>query len=181
MPASWRTFTHAARHCSSVPYCCSNSASVSPCMIARIDPISCPSESILHRFRSGRKGGRLVDKRILKTDMTAWLDGPGGLRRIDDLLWRFHRGRAVPGRLGTPQPSPSAGCDGIIAGAADSSRLASIVVGGKIRGSDCMGDSGSPWHDEHATARPEGMVASAAAHGAMACCGASLRMKISHP
>src|SRR3954471_22321438 len=63
-PASWRTFTHAARHCSSVPYCCSNSASVSPCMIARIDPISCPSESILHRFRSGRKGGRLVDKRV---------------------------------------------------------------------------------------------------------------------
>src|SRR3954447_23570124 len=64
MPASWQTFTHAARHCSSVPYCCSNSASVSPCMIARIDPISCPSESILHRFRSGRKGGRLVDKRV---------------------------------------------------------------------------------------------------------------------
>src|SRR3954451_18053768 len=66
MPASWQTFTHAARHCSSVPYCCSNSASVSPCMIARIDPISCPSESILHRFRSGRKGGRLVDKREKK-------------------------------------------------------------------------------------------------------------------
>src|SRR3954465_8685501 len=66
MPASWQTFTHAARHCSSVPYCCSNSASVSPCMIARIDPISCPSESILHRFRSGRKGGRLVDKREIE-------------------------------------------------------------------------------------------------------------------
>ena len=34
MPASWRAFTHAARHCSSVPYSRSNSASVSPCMIA---------------------------------------------------------------------------------------------------------------------------------------------------
>src|SRR4051794_3922428 len=57
MPASWRTFTHAARHCSSVPYCCSNSASVSPCMIARIAPIPRSPESILHRFRGGRKGG----------------------------------------------------------------------------------------------------------------------------
>src|SRR5690349_3703879 len=57
MPASWRTFTHAARHCSSVPYSCSNSASVNPCMIARIDPIPCLLESILHRFRGGRKGG----------------------------------------------------------------------------------------------------------------------------
>src|SRR5689334_21746272 len=57
MPASWRTFTHAARHCSSVPYSCSNSASVSPCMIARIAPIPCLLESILHRFRGGRKGG----------------------------------------------------------------------------------------------------------------------------
>src|SRR3954471_23347710 len=57
MAASWRTFTHAARHCSSVPYCCSNSASVSPCMIARIAPIPRSPESILHRFRGGRKGG----------------------------------------------------------------------------------------------------------------------------
>src|SRR4051812_33903008 len=57
MPASWRTFTHAARHCSSVPDCCSNSASVSPCMIARIAPIPRSPESILHRFRGGRKGG----------------------------------------------------------------------------------------------------------------------------
>src|SRR5689334_19424977 len=57
MPASWRTFTHAAKHCSSVPYSCSNSASVNPCMIARIDPIPCLLESILHRFRGGRKGG----------------------------------------------------------------------------------------------------------------------------
>src|SRR3569833_2076345 len=39
MPASWRVFIHAARHCSSVPYSRSNSASVSPCMIARIGPI----------------------------------------------------------------------------------------------------------------------------------------------
>src|SRR3954453_20071040 len=66
MPASRRPFTHAARHCSSVSYSCSNSASVSPCMIARIAPISCPPESILHRFRSGRKGGQLVDKRELE-------------------------------------------------------------------------------------------------------------------
>src|SRR4051794_31761108 len=57
MAASWRTFTHAARHCSSVPYCCSNSTSVSPCMIARIAPIPRSPESILHRFRGGRKGG----------------------------------------------------------------------------------------------------------------------------
>src|SRR3954468_22583589 len=57
MAASWRTFTHAARHCSSVPHCCSNSASVSPCMIARIAPIPRSPESILHRFRGGRKGG----------------------------------------------------------------------------------------------------------------------------
>src|SRR3954466_4237065 len=56
MPASRRTFTHAARHCSSVPYSCSNSASVSPCMIARIDPIPCSPDSILHRFCGGRKG-----------------------------------------------------------------------------------------------------------------------------
>src|SRR3954454_16755328 len=56
MPASRRTFTHAARHCSSVPYRCSNSASVSPCMIARIDPIPCSPDSILHRFCGGRKG-----------------------------------------------------------------------------------------------------------------------------
>ena len=60
-------------------------------------------------------------------------------------------------------------------------RASSIVVGVKIRGSDCMGDSGSLWRDEHATARPERMVASAAAHGAMACCGVSMRMKISRP
>jgi transposase len=39
MPASWRVFIHAAKHCSSVPYSRSNSASVSPCMIARIGPI----------------------------------------------------------------------------------------------------------------------------------------------
>src|SRR4051794_50528 len=57
MPASWRTFTHAARHCSSVPYSCSNSASVSPGILARIARISCPSESILHRFYGGCKGG----------------------------------------------------------------------------------------------------------------------------
>src|SRR3954452_16179009 len=56
MPASRRTFTRDARHCSSVPYSCSNSASVSPCMIARIDPIPCSPDSILHRFCGGRKG-----------------------------------------------------------------------------------------------------------------------------
>src|SRR5437868_9429425 len=39
MPASWRVFIHAAKHCSSVPYSRSNAASVSPCMIARIGPI----------------------------------------------------------------------------------------------------------------------------------------------
>src|SRR5664279_2358675 len=39
MPASWRVFIHAVRHRSSVPYSRSNSASVSPCMIARIGPI----------------------------------------------------------------------------------------------------------------------------------------------
>src|SRR3954463_15676578 len=56
MPASRRTFTHAARHRSSVPYRCSNSASVSPCMIAGIDPIPYSPDSILHRFCGGRKG-----------------------------------------------------------------------------------------------------------------------------
>src|SRR6185437_7432985 len=71
MPASWRTFTHAARHCSSVPYCCSNSASVSPCMIARIASISCPSESILHRFRGGRKGGDWLISGIREGELVA--------------------------------------------------------------------------------------------------------------
>src|SRR4051812_8594858 len=101
MPASWRTFTHAARHCSSVPYCCSNSASVSPCMIARIDPISCPSESILHRFRSGRKGGRLVDKRVyhsLVREVQLLLDFISGLtdRRLKDLEVCCLESRDVP-------------------------------------------------------------------------------------
>src|SRR3954447_26562180 len=110
MPASWQTFTHAARHCSSVPYCCSNSASVSPCMIARIDPISCPSESILHRFRGGRKGGRLVDKRVSQSPLLCALhcvDQPcvgalDGLSAHADgtkdgpLLYRQHTAACVP-------------------------------------------------------------------------------------
>ena len=37
----------------------------------------------------------------------------------------------MPERLGASQPSPSEGCDGIIAGADGTFRLASIVVGVK--------------------------------------------------
>src|SRR3954447_886036 len=101
MPASWRTFTHAARHCSSVPYCCSNSASVSPCMIARIDPISCPSESILHRFRGGRKGGRLVDKRVYDVLRTLLHNPPAAVSIITQAL-EVHGG-ANAGRI-CPDP-----------------------------------------------------------------------------
>jgi hypothetical protein len=63
----------------------------------------------------------------------ARLDGRGGLRTIDDPLWRFHRGRAVSGRLGAPQLSACEGCDGIIAGVDEGFRMSSIVVGVKIR------------------------------------------------
>jgi hypothetical protein len=87
----------------------------------------------------------------------------------------------VPGRLDAPQPSRSKGCDGIIAGTDGISWVASILVEVKMRGSDWIGGGGSPWHGGHAAARPNRMVASAADHGAMACCGVSMRMKISRP
>jgi len=61
------------------------------------------------------------------------LDERGRLRRIDDLLWRFHRGGAVPGQLGAPQPSLCEDCDDMIAGVGGGFRLVSIVVGVKIR------------------------------------------------
>src|SRR4051812_28754179 len=88
MPASRRTFTHAARHCSSVPYRCSNSASVSPCMIARIDPIPYSPDSILHRFCGGRKGADWLisgfcfhyywfsGRKILETPLETFLTHP---------------------------------------------------------------------------------------------------------
>src|ERR1035437_7645645 len=55
MPASWRTFTQAARHCSSKPYSRSNSASVSPRMIARIVPNS-PFTTILPSYSQKYNG-----------------------------------------------------------------------------------------------------------------------------
>src|ERR1035437_388618 len=55
MPASWRTFTQDARHCSSKPYSRSNSASVSPRMIARIVPNS-PFTTILPSYSQKYNG-----------------------------------------------------------------------------------------------------------------------------
>src|ERR1035437_9165479 len=55
MPASWRTFTQAATHCSSKPYSRSNSASVSPRMIARIVPNS-PFTTILPSYSQKYNG-----------------------------------------------------------------------------------------------------------------------------
>ena len=63
----------------------------------------------------------------------ARLDERGGLRRIDDPLWRFHCARAVPGRLGAPQPSPWEGCDGMIADMGGDFRVAGIIVEVKMK------------------------------------------------
>src|SRR4051794_33899808 len=115
MPASRRTFTHAARHCSSVPYSCSNSASVSPCMIARIDPIPYSPNSILHRFCGGRKGADWLISGLAKgiaRCLTESLDN--GLFRIGQLdtvsapilpvTLQFRFNLLVPGALVLPLP-----------------------------------------------------------------------------
>src|ERR1035441_4699318 len=64
MPAAWRTFTHAARHWSSVPYTRSNAASVSPRMIARIRFLA-RQRRVYARSLKGTRTGRLVDKRVV--------------------------------------------------------------------------------------------------------------------
>src|SRR5271155_5154182 len=68
MPAACRTATNAARQLASVPYSRSNSASVSPRMIARIALIPCSSGASLHHSLQSTRAGRLADERVVNPD-----------------------------------------------------------------------------------------------------------------
>ena len=102
-----------------------------------------------------------------------------GLLGAGGALWRFHPGRFV-GADGPAQPRGLSGTTAV-------SRSEASFQDGRRRhlgqgyGRELHDNNGSPWRAGARTNKTEAVVTCAADHGAMACCGVSLRMKTSRP
>ena len=55
------------------------------------------------------------------------------------------------------------------------------VIGTEVKAVCCDGDNGTPWRAQGTREQDRAADACAADHGPIACCGVSLRMKISRP